>query len=128
MRFSPVWYPQLMTLMHALLDKSELLLQGTDFVSNLLYRLIACFNFYGVKCLIHMDSCHAYSPSNIAFCVSAILLNSSQTLILRRSAACPAGFFPGIFLRSECHINTCYPESYHPGYPVKAASVSGRSE
>ena len=59
MRFSPVWYPQLMTLMHALLDKSELLLQGTDFVSNLLYRLIACFNLYGVMCLIHMDSCHA---------------------------------------------------------------------
>lgn len=59
MRFSPVRYPQLMTLMHALLDKSELLLQGTDFVSNLLYRLIACFNFYGVKCLIHMDSCYA---------------------------------------------------------------------
>ena len=48
-----------MTLMHALIDKSELLLQGTDFVSNLLYRLIACFNLYGIKCLIHMDSCHA---------------------------------------------------------------------
>ena len=48
-----------MTLMHALIDKSELLLQGTDFVSNPLYRLIACFNLYGVKCLIHMDSCHA---------------------------------------------------------------------
>ena len=45
-----------MTLMHALIDKSELLLQGTDFVSNLLYRLIACFNLYGIKCLIHMDS------------------------------------------------------------------------
>ena len=59
MRFSPVWYPQLMTLMHALLDKSELLLQGTDFVSNLLYRLIAWFNLYGVKCLICMDSCYA---------------------------------------------------------------------
>ena len=57
MRFSPVWYPQPMTLMHALIDKSELLLQGTDFVSNLLYRLIACFNLYGVKCLIRMDSC-----------------------------------------------------------------------
>ena len=128
MRSSPTWYPQLMTLMHALIDKSELLLQGTDFVSNLLYRLIACFNFYGVKCLIHMDSCHAYSPSNIAFCVSAILLKSSQTLILRRSAACPAGFFPDIFPRSECRINICYPESYRPGYPVKAALVSGRSE
>ena len=128
MRSSPTWYPQLMTLMHALIDKSELLLQGTDFVSNLLYRLIACFNLYGIKCLIRMDSCYAYSPSNIAFCVSAILLKPSQTLILRRSAACSAGFFPGIFLRSECHINTCYPESYHPGYPVKAASVSGRSE
>ena len=57
MRFSPVWYPQPMTLMHALIDKSELLLQGTDFVSNLLYRLIACFNLYGIKCLIRMDSC-----------------------------------------------------------------------
>ena len=59
MRFSPVWYPQLMTLMHALIDKSELLLQGTDFVSNLLYRLIACFNLYGVKRLIGMDFCYA---------------------------------------------------------------------
>ena len=59
MRFSPVWYPQPMTLMHALIDKSELLSQGTDFVSNLLYRLIACFNLYGVKCLIRMDSCYA---------------------------------------------------------------------
>ena len=59
MRSSPTWYPQLMTLMHALIDKSELLLQGTDFVSNLLYRLIACFNLYGVQRLIHMDSCHA---------------------------------------------------------------------
>ena len=48
-----------MTLMHALIDKSELLLQGTDFVSNLLYLLIACFNLYGVQRLIHMDSCHA---------------------------------------------------------------------
>ena len=48
-----------MTLMHALIDKSELLLQGTDFVSNLLYRLIACFNLYGVKHLIRMDSCYA---------------------------------------------------------------------
>ena len=128
MRSSPTWYPQLMTLMHALIDKSELLLQGTDFVSNLLYRLIACFNLYGVQRRIHMDSCHAYTPSNIAFCVSAILLKSSQTLILLRSAACPAGSFPGIFPWSECRINTCYPESYHPGYPVKAASVSGRSE
>ena len=51
----------------ALLDRLELLLQDTDFIRNLLYRLIACFNLYGVKCLIHMDSCHAYSPSNIAF-------------------------------------------------------------
>ena len=49
MRFSPVWYPQLMTPTQALLDKLELLLQGTDFVSNLLYRLIAYFNLYGVK-------------------------------------------------------------------------------
>ena len=128
MRFSPVWYPQLMTPTQALLDKLELLLQDTDFIRNLLYRLIACFNLYGIKCLIRMDSCHAYSPSNIAFCVSAILLKPSQTLILRRSAACPAGFFPGIFPRSESHINTCYPESYRPGYPVKAASVSVRSE
>lgn len=45
-----------MTLMHALIDKSELLLQGTDFVSNLLYRLIACFNLYGVKFLIHIHA------------------------------------------------------------------------
>ena len=59
MRFSPVWYPQLMTLMHALIDKSELLLQDTDFIRNLLYRLIACFNLYGIKCLIRMDSCYA---------------------------------------------------------------------
>ena len=59
MRSSPTWYPQLMTLMHALIDKSELLLQGTDFVSNLLYLLIACFNLYGVQRLIHMESCHA---------------------------------------------------------------------
>ena len=59
MRFSPVWYPQLMTPTQALLDKLELLLQDTDFVSNLLYRLIACFNLYGIKCLIHMDSCYA---------------------------------------------------------------------
>ena len=46
-----------MTLMHALIDKLELLLQGTDFIRNLLYRLIACFNLYGVKYLIRMDSC-----------------------------------------------------------------------
>lgn len=38
-----------MTPTQALLDKLELLLQGTDFVSNLLYRLIAYFNLYGVK-------------------------------------------------------------------------------
>lgn len=63
-----------------------------------------------------------------AFCFSAILLKPSRSLILHRSAVCPAGFFPGIFLLSECRINTCYPESYHPGYPVKAASVSGQSE
>ena len=49
------------------------------------------------------------------FCFSAILLKPSRSLILHRSAVCPAGFFPGIFLRSECHINICYPESYHPG-------------
>ena len=48
-----------MTLMHALIDKSELLLQDTDFISNLLYRLIACFNLYVIKCLIRMDSCYA---------------------------------------------------------------------
>ena len=59
MRSSPVWYPQLMTLMHALIDKSELLLQDTDFISNLPCRLIACFNLYGVKRLIRMDSCYA---------------------------------------------------------------------
>ena len=105
MRFSPVWYPQLMTPTQALLDKLELLLQDTDFIRNLLYRLIACFNLYGIKCLIHMDACHAYSPSNIAFCFSAILLKPSRSLILRRSAACSAGFFPGVFPRSECHIS-----------------------
>ena len=59
MRSSPTWYPQLMTLMHALIDKSELLLQDTDFISNLLCRLIACFNLYDVKRLIRMDSCYA---------------------------------------------------------------------
>ena len=59
MRSSPTWYPQLMTLMHALIDKSELLLQDTDFIRNLLCRLIACFNLYGVKRLIRMDSCYA---------------------------------------------------------------------
>ena len=58
MRSSPTWYPQLMTLMHALIDKSELLLQDTDFISNLLCRLIACFNLYDVKRLIRMDSCY----------------------------------------------------------------------
>ena len=48
-----------MTLMHALIDKSEFLLQDTDFISNLLCRLIACFNLYGVKRLIGMDFCYA---------------------------------------------------------------------
>ena len=48
-----------MTLMQALLDKLELLLQDTDFIRNLLYCLIACFNLYGIKCLIRMDSCYA---------------------------------------------------------------------
>ena len=48
-----------MILTQALLDKLELLLQDTDFIRNLLYRLIACFNLYGVKCLICMDSCCA---------------------------------------------------------------------
>ena len=48
-----------MTPTQALLDKLELLLQDTDFIRNLLYRLIACFNLYGVKCLICMDSCYA---------------------------------------------------------------------
>ena len=56
MRFSPVWYPQLMAPTQALFDKSEPLLQGADFVSNLLYRLIACFNLYGVKFLIHIHA------------------------------------------------------------------------
>lgn len=56
MRFSPVWYPQLMAPTQALFDKSEPLLQGADFVSNLLYLLIACFNLYGVKCLIHIHA------------------------------------------------------------------------
>ena len=59
MRFSPVWYPQLMAPTQALIDKSELLLQDTDFIRNLLCRLIACFNLYGVKRLIRMDSCYA---------------------------------------------------------------------
>ena len=59
MRSSPTWYPQLMTPTQALIDKSELLLQDTDFISNLLCRLIACFNLYGVKHLIRMDSCYA---------------------------------------------------------------------
>ena len=40
----------------ALLDKSALLLPGADFVSNLLHRLISCFNLYGVKCLIHIHA------------------------------------------------------------------------
>ena len=40
----------------ALLDKSAPLLPGADFVSNLLYLLIACFNLYGVKCLIHIHA------------------------------------------------------------------------
>ena len=48
-----------MTLMHALIDKSELLLQDTDFIRNLLCCLIACFNLYGFKRLIRMDSCYA---------------------------------------------------------------------
>ena len=80
-----------MTLMHALIDKSELLLQGTDFVSNLLYRLIAWFNLYGVKCLICMDSCYAYPPVKyrfLRFCdfVSALpghLFCAGQQLVQR---------------------------------------------
>ena len=100
MRSSPTWYPQLMTLMHALIDKSELLLQGTDFVSNLLYRLIACFNLYGIKCLIHMDSCHAYTPSNIAFCVSAILFQPSPVTysapVSSLSSGILSGYFPSV--------------------------------
>lgn len=56
MRFSPVWYPQLMAPTQALFDKSALLLPGADFVSNLLHRLISCFNLYGVKCLIHIHA------------------------------------------------------------------------
>ena len=97
MRSSPTWYPQLMTLMHALIDKSELLLQGTDFVSNLLYRLIACFNLYGIKCLIHMDSCHAYTPSNIAFCVSAILFQPSPVTYYAQVSSLSSGIFSGYF-------------------------------
>ena len=100
MRSSPTWYPQLMTLMHALIDKSELLLQGTDFVSNLLYRLIACFNLYGIKCLIRMDSCYAYSPSNIAFCVSAILFQPSPVTysspVSSLSSGILSGYFPSV--------------------------------
>lgn len=56
MRFFPAWYPQHMAPTQALFDKSEPLLQGADFVSNLLYRLIACFNLYGVKFLIHIHA------------------------------------------------------------------------
>ena len=56
MRFSPAWYPQHMAPTQALLDKSALLLLGADFVSNLLHRLISCFNLYGVKCLIHIHA------------------------------------------------------------------------
>ncbi len=97
MRSSPTWYPQLMTLMHALIDKSELLLQGTDFVSNPLYRLIACFNLYGIKCLIHMDSCHAYTPSNIAFCVSAILFQPSPVTYSAPASSLSSGILSGYF-------------------------------
>ena len=89
-----------MTPTQALLDKLELLLQDTDFVSNLLYRLIACFNLYGVKCLIHMDSCHAYSPSNIAFCVSAILFQPSPVTysspVSSLSSGILSGYFPSV--------------------------------
>ena len=81
----------------ALLDKSELLLQDTDFIRNLLYRLIACFNLYGVKCLIHMDSCHAYSPSNIAFCVSAILFQPSPVTYYAPVSSLFSGFLSGCF-------------------------------
>ena len=97
MRFSPVRYPQLMTPTQALLDKLELLLQGTDFVSNLLYRLIACFNLYGIKCLIRMDSCYAYSPSNIAFCVSAILFQPSPVTYSSPVSSLSSGIFSGYF-------------------------------
>ena len=86
-----------MTLMHALIDKSELLLQGTDFVSNLLYRLIACFNLYGIKCLIHMDSFHAYTPSNIAFCVSAILFQPSPVTYSAPASSLSSGILSGYF-------------------------------
>ena len=97
MRFSPVWYPQLMTPTQALLDKLELLLQDTDFIRNLLYRLIACFNLYGVKCLIHMDSCYAYSPSNIAFCVSAILFQPSPVTYSAPASSLSSGILSGYF-------------------------------
>ena len=78
-----------MILTQALLDKLELLLQDTDFISNLLYRLIAWFNLYGVKCLICMDSCYAYPPVKyrfLRFCdfVSAVpghLLCAGQQLV-----------------------------------------------
>ena len=86
-----------MTLMHALIDKSELLLQGTDFVSNLLYRLIACLNLYGFKCLIRMDSCYAYPPSNIAFCVSAILFQPSPVTYYAPVSSLSSGIFSGYF-------------------------------
>ena len=86
-----------MILTQALLDKLELLLQDTDFIRNLLYRLIACFNLYGIKCLIRMDSCHAYSPSNIAFCVSAILFQPSPVTYYAQVSSLSSGIFSGYF-------------------------------
>ena len=38
-----------------------------------------------------------------------------RPVTLRQSTACPVGFSPGIFLRSEYRLNICCPESYHPG-------------
>ena len=86
-----------MTPTQALLDRLELLLQDTDFIRNLLYRLIACFNLYGVKCLIRMDSCHAYSPSNIAFCVSAILFQPSPVTYSAPASSLSSGILSGYF-------------------------------
>ena len=86
-----------MTPTQALLDKLELLLQDTDFIRNLLYRLIACFNLYGIKCLIHMDACHAYSPSNIAFCVSAILFQPSPVTYSAPASSLSSGILSRYF-------------------------------
>ena len=121
-----------MTLMHALIDKSELLLQGTDFVSNLLYRLIACFNLYGVKCLIHMDSCHAYTPSNIAFCVSAILFQPSPVTYSAPASSLSSGilsgYFPSVRMSYKYLLSRIISSriSYQSGIGVRAIRMTAR--